>query len=332
MRAVVLEGPHRAVVRELPTPRLAIGEVLVRVELAGVCGSDLAVFNGARAADYPLVMGHEAIGRIVDPGESEHAPKTPVVIEPNIPCGVCRVCSSGHGNVCPKKRSLGMNWPGAFAEYVAVPAEFAHPLPPNSVSDDAVGIEPLAVALHAVQAGGVTEGEHVTVIGCGAEGLLLVQVLVATGAHVTAADLRPEPLDLARNLGAERLIRVESSSAEDLCAPVVFEAAGTAPALDLALRSAAPGGRVVALGLGTSSIELRPLDFVRRGLTLVGSLIYDHPTDFQKAIQLVAQQRIRPSTLVSQVVDGLDAVPSALSSLTSTNSGGKTVIHLQELQ
>lgn len=177
MRAIVLEGPRQAVLRQIAEPRREPGDVLVAVERAGICGSDLAVFKGSRSAAYPLVMGHEAIGYIADPGESEHAPDSRVVIEPNIPCGRCDVCRRGHGNVCPTKRSLGMNWPGAFAELVAIPSEFAHPLPADMSIADAVGIEPLAVAVHAVTAGHVAQGSDVAVIGCGAEGPLLVQAL-----------------------------------------------------------------------------------------------------------------------------------------------------------
>jgi len=324
-----MEGPRRAVLREIAEPPRAPGEVLVSVERVGICGSDLAVFKGSRAAHYPLVMGHEAVGRIADRGDSEHVPGSRVVIEPNIPCGRCDVCHRGHGNVCPQKRSLGMNCSGVFAELVAVPAEFAHSVPAGIRIEDAVGIEPLAVALHAVEAGAVSEGGNVTVIGCGAEGLLLVGVLVARGVRVTAADLRTDRLEMARNLGADTLVRVAADSAETISAPVVFEAAGTTAALELALRTVAPGGRVIALGLGTLPVELLPLDFVRRGLTLVGSLIYDHPVDFHRAMQLVSHRRIQPSVLVSQVVDGLEALPSALSSLTSNDVGGKTVVRIR---
>jgi threonine dehydrogenase-like Zn-dependent dehydrogenase len=236
------------------------GEVLVAVERAGVCGSDLAVFTGSRPAEYPLVMGHEAVGCIADPGESEHAPGSRVVIEPNIPCGRCDACRRGRGNVCPSKRSLGMNAPGVFAELVAVPSEFAHPLPTDISMADAVGIEPLAVALHAVAAGHIVEGSRVAVIGCGAEGLLLLQVLVACGARVVAADLREERLALAHQLGAEAAVHIRTESAQSvdsrLNAAVVFEAAGAATALELALNAAAPGGRVIALGLGASAARL----------------------------------------------------------------------------
>jgi threonine dehydrogenase-like Zn-dependent dehydrogenase len=333
MRAIVLDGPREAVVRDVPAPRPAPGDVLVAVQRAGICGSDLALFKGDRPARYPLVMGHEAVGCIVDPGESEHAPGSRVVIEPNIPCGHCDVCRRGHANVCPTKRSLGMNWPGAFAELVAVPAEFAHPLPDEVSHADGVGIEPLAVALHAVALARVADGGRVAVVGCGAEGLLLIQALVVRGARVVAADLRADRIALARQLGAEAVVHLSAAASASvdaqLSAPVVFESAGAAAALELALQAAAPGGRVIALGLAVSAAQLVPFDFVRRGLTLVGSLIYDHPTDFQLAIDMVRQRQVQPATLVSQVADGLEVLPPVLSSLAADASAGKTVVAIR---
>src|SRR5205085_1377909 len=111
-------------VRDVPDPVAEDREVIIAVELAGVCGSDVSLFNGARPTTYPLILGHEAIGRTVDSGGSELQAGTRVVVEPNIPCGICTVCTRGKGNVCPAKRSLGLNRPGVFAERVAVPAAF----------------------------------------------------------------------------------------------------------------------------------------------------------------------------------------------------------------
>jgi L-iditol 2-dehydrogenase len=337
VRAIVLEAPRRVQLQEVVEPRLNDDDVLVRVERAGVCGSDLAVFEGKRAAEYPLIMGHEAVGTVTDPGDTQHAAGTRVVIEPNIPCGRCVICRRGRGNVCPAKRSLGMNSPGAFADYVAVPGDFVHPLPSEAGAEDTVGIEPLAVALHAFRTSCAQTGDEVAVIGCGAEGLLLVQVAVAHGARVLAVDVRAAPLEAAQRLGAEQTMLLDSrgdvdgasvASGSECCLPtVVFEAAGAPAGLLVALRLAAPGGRVVALGLGTTPVPLEPLDFVRRGLTLSGSLIYDHPTDFLSAIDLVREGRIRPSSLLTRTID-LDDLPNVLPGLGKSDMTGKMQVRL----
>ena len=329
MLAAVLEGPHTLVVQDVDEPHPAPDEVLVDVELAGVCGSDVALFQAKRPAAYPLILGHEAIGRLVGDGRR-------VVIEPNIPCGACPVCRRGNGNVCPRKRSLGLNSPGVFAERVAVPAEFVHPVPDEIEPLDAVGIEPLAVAVHAVAVGHLEPGQPVAVVGCGTEGLLLVQVAAAMGAHVLAADVRPARLHLAERLGADRTLLIPAGDGasgdalervrDEWCPSVVFEAAGSAAAAMSALRMVVNGGSVVLLGLSATAVDVVPLRFVRRGLSLIGSLIYDHPGDFRRTLDLVRQGHVQPSAHVSHV-SCLAETASALDQI-AAGRPGKTVLDI----
>ena len=327
MLAAVLQGPHTLVVQDVDEPHPAPDEVLVDVEVAGVCGSDVALFQAKRPAAYPLILGHEAIGRLVGDGRR-------VVVEPNIPCGTCPVCRRGKGNVCPRKRSLGLNSPGVFAERVAVPAAFVHPVPDAIGPLDAVGIEPLAVAVHAVAVGTLAPAQPVAVIGCGTEGLLLVQVAAAVGARVLAADVRPERLHLARRLAADGTLLLPSGDGaagealdrvrEEWSPSVVFEAAGSAAAVDAALRMVVNGGSVVLLGLAASAVDVVPLRFVRRGLSLLGSLIYDHPDDFRHTLDLIRSGRVQPSALVSHV-SCLAETASVLHAM-AAGRPGKTVL------
>ena len=323
MRAAVLEGPRSLVVTDVAEPTCQPGEVLVDVDLAGVCGSDLALFEGRRRVAYPLILGHEAIGRLARDG-------TRVVIEPNIPCGACSVCSRGQGNVCPHKRSLGLNAPGVFAERVAVPAEFVHRLPPQLDPMDAVGLEPLAVAVHSLRVGNVMQGDQVAVIGCGTQGLLLIQLAVAKGARVLAADVRREPLSVARALGAQDTLHIGADAPPDVVdwsPSVVFEAAGSASAVEAAMQMVAPGGSVVVVGLADQPVSVVPLRLVRRGLHLIGSLIYDHPRDFQCAIDLVEQGLIHPGVHVHAIAE-LSQAADALSRIVR-GEAGKTVFDMR---
>ena len=333
MRAAVLEAPGRLVVQDTDEPSPSDEAVLVAVELAGVCGSDILVYSGTRPVKYPLILGHEAIGRVTHPGRSGLAEGTRVVIEPNIPCGVCSVCQRGRGNVCPKKRSLGLNTPGAMANHVSVPVGFVHPVPPQIEPMDAVGLEPLAVAVHAFRLGEAAEGDAVAIIGCGTEGLLLTQVATAMGARVLAADMRADRLAAAERFGAARTLEVPADeTAEELGAQiasdwsptVVFECAGAEPAVELALQAVAIGGRVVVIGLAAKPVPVVPLRFVRRGLTLTASLIYDHPGDFERTIELVRLGRARPSALVTHV-RGLDDAAEAVQ-LVASGSTGKALV------
>jgi 2-desacetyl-2-hydroxyethyl bacteriochlorophyllide A dehydrogenase len=333
MRAAILEGPRQLIVQDTPPPTATDSEVIVAVEAAGVCGSDVPVFQGTRPVRYPLILGHEAIGRVIQAGRTGPAEGARVVIEPNIPCGHCAICRRGRGNVCPNKRSLGLNAPGVFAERVAVPSDFVHPVPVEISARDAVALEPLAVAVHAFGMGQARAGESVAIIGCGTEGLLLTQVAVAMGAHVLAADMREDRLAAARRLGAERTLQVGADqSAEELGAhiarewspTVVFECAGAAPAVELALHAITSGGRVVLVGLAAKPVPLVPLRFVRRGLTLAGSLIYDHPGDFQRTMELVRSGRVHPGSVITHVL-GLEDAAEAVQLVAAGQTGKATV-------
>jgi threonine dehydrogenase-like Zn-dependent dehydrogenase len=266
---------------------------------------------------------------VVEPGRSQLDQGIRVVVEPNIPCGVCPICRRGRGNVCPNKRSLGLNAPGAFADQVAVPAEFVHPVPPEIAARDAVVLEPLAVAVHAFRLGEAAAGDAVAVIGCGNEGLLLTQVAVAMGARVLAADMRADRLAAAERLGASRTLQVPTDQSPEECGAriaadwsplVAFECAGAAPAVELALHAVASGGRVVMIGLAARPVAVMPMRFVRRGLSLIGSLIYDHPVDFDQSIALVHAGRVHPGAVVTHV-QGLEQAPATLELVVAGQTG-----------
>ena len=333
--AAVSHEVRRTEVRELPRPDPTSEAGLLRVELCGVCGSDWPYYLSYPKSKGPLILGHEAVGRIVQPGRSGLATGTRVVIEPNIPCGTCEVCLRGLGHVCPRKRSLGLNAPGAFAERVAVPGGFVHPVPAEVAPRDAVGLEPLAVAVRAVRLGGAAAGDPVAVVGCGNEGLLVVQVAAAMGARVLAVDRRAEMLRTAEQLGASRTLQVlpdetPAATGARLAAEwaplVVFECAGVASAVEVALQAPAAGGRVVLVGLAPRPVPLLPLHFVRRGLSLVGSLIYDHPQDFLQAIELVRSGRVQPRALAAHVYP-LEQAALALERVAAGGTG-KTVLDI----
>jgi alcohol dehydrogenase/L-iditol 2-dehydrogenase len=177
-----------------------------------------------------------------------------------------------------------------------------------------------------VRVSNLSAGDPVAVIGCGIQGLLLVQLAAARGARVLACDVRAEPLSVARALGAAETLHIGSDHAPDWSPSVVFEAAGSASAVETALRMVANGGSVILVGLASESMSIVPLRFVRRGLRLLGSLIYDHPGDFQCAIDLVERGLLHPGMHVRSVADLADA-PEAFNRL-ARGEVGKTVFDI----
>jgi L-iditol 2-dehydrogenase len=184
--------------------------VLVRVRAVGICGSDVHYYQHGRIGRYvveqPLVLGHEASGEIVAVGEGVAAERIGerVAVEPGIPCRRCAYCKGGRYNLCPDVVFLATPpVDGAFAEYLTVPADFAHPVPRDLSFAVAALVEPTAVAVHAARLGQVGPGASCLVFGAGPVGLLLAQVLRAFGAsRVDVVDPEPSRRDLAERLGA----------------------------------------------------------------------------------------------------------------------------------
>ena len=330
MLAALLLDPGRVEFREIATPVPSAREVLVRPVRAGVCGSDLSLFHGHRQPPaYPFVLGHEVVGRIagVGAGVSTLAVGQRVIVEPNYPCGTCRFCMGGRGNICPAKRSMGVTVPGCYAEFVTAPAQFTWPIPDSVTDADAASIEPLAVALHAFEQSGARAGEAVGILGCGVVGLLLAHVAVARGVRVLASDRLEAKQDMAARLGASTPPGTDIASwwarEEVAC---VFECAGAAETAERAIAWAPRGSTVVLLGLSTAPASFVPLRLVREGVRIEPSLIYDHPAGFEEAIRLVDQRVLRPSAIVTDEFP-LSATHAALQAASLGDSGKVHILY-----
>lgn len=303
MRAALLISPSKIEIREIVEPTVRGGEVLIQPIRVGICGTDISFYLGHRSPNsYPFVLGHELVGRVaaVGPNVEKFKIGQRVIVEPNYPCGECALCFSGRGNICAKKESMGVTVAGCFADYVTAPAKFVWSLP-ESISDlDAACIEPLTVSLHALFQSRVTMGDTVAVLGCGVIGLLLIHAAVRQGVNVLAHDKTERKLQLAAGLGA---IACQSNELEDLWrkenVSTVFECAGATATVELAFSSAPRGARVILLGLSSSSASFVPLRLVREGIRAEGSMIYDHPSDFARAIALVEKGILKPSCIVN---------------------------------
>ena len=184
IKTAFLEDVRKVSIHETAAPQPGEDEVLIRPILTAICGSDVSFFEGHRKPPaYPMCLGHEVVGTIAALGEnvSKLTVGQRVIVEPNYPCGKCKFCLNGKGNICPNKKSLGVSIPGCFSELFVAPAEFCFAIP-DSISDaDAVTIEPLTVSLHALWQSGVQAGDTISVLGCGSTGLLLIQAARLAG-------------------------------------------------------------------------------------------------------------------------------------------------------
>lgn len=323
MRSLVLTAPGQMGVADgVPAPVCGPGDVLIGIHAVGLCGTDLGYFSGYRTPPTtPWVLGHEAVGWIVAVGDDVAASRIGerVVIEPNYPCGGCAPCRASSPALCTERVSLALTSPGLLSEFVAVPSVFAWKLPEGVTDEAAVCIEPLAVAMAAVRRADIrAEDDSALVVGAGAQGLLLVEVLRAMGRRVVVVDPHEARLRLAVALGAE------SASTDELFS-VVFETSGSAAGGSSAIAATAPGGRIVVVGVGDQPVQLDNRILVRRGLTIIGSMIYDHPHDFATTIAAVAGGVVHPERVLGRAFS-LDNGAAAFSS--ASDAVGKTWIKL----
>jgi L-iditol 2-dehydrogenase len=312
MIAAFLNKPKEISLKKVEIPEPKAGEVRIKLKMIGVCGSDVHLFLGHRLLEKPTIVGHEGLGYIDKLGEgvTDRTVGERVVIEPNIPCHQCVFCMSGRGNICVNKRVIGLNEAGCFAEYVVVPKAFAWHIPDTISDNDAVTIEPTAVAVHALLSSKAKIGDTIAVIGLGAIGLLLTHLALSLGYKVFVIEINRKKLKMATDLGAIAA-NTEGVSLEEQGfnlnkilekneVVAVFECAGTAHTASLATAAAPRGSDIILVGLSEKLATFTPLKITREGITIVPSLIYNHPFDFKRTIQLIGSKTIKPSFIISR--------------------------------
>jgi L-iditol 2-dehydrogenase len=304
------------------------GSTRLQVTTVGLCGSDLhwfedGVMGGDRVHD-PLVLGHEFVGVVSDGPRAGGR----VAVDPHIPCGSCEVCGRGDGHLCPTGRFAGYpGTDGALRTELAWPDLLLHSLPDAVDDDGAVLLEPLGIALHALDLSGGQPGQRAGVFGCGPIGLVLVRLLAATGITVAVAtDRREHRLAAARASGAAavRLVELGTGTADDPTIDVAFEVSGEDSALEDAMGAVRPGGSVVLVGIPAGRITSLVAELGRRKeLTLVFCRRM-RGSDLPRAIELVADGQVELAGLVTDRYP-LHEAPRAFERL-ATRDGLKVVV------
>ncbi|GAA2847517.1 alcohol dehydrogenase [Actinoplanes cyaneus] len=302
MRALVFTGPGRAEVREVPEPQAGPGQVIVEVERAGVCGTDVELFTGEMSylhtglASYPLRPGHEWSGTVIatGPGVDGSWLRRRVTGDTMIGCGQCGRCRAGRHHVCPSRHELGCRdgLPGALAERLAFPAAYLHALPDAVDATLGALVEPGGNALRAVRAAGVAPGERLLILGTGTIGLLAAMFGRALGAEVHLLGLAAEPL-------AEAPVWTRDTLPE-LPWDGVVDATNAAIMPGLAVHLVEPGRTVVYIGLSGAPSLVDTRDIVLKDVTTVG--ILGASAGLAGAITAYAEKEADPRPLVAATV------------------------------
>ncbi len=316
MKALLLTAPSQLDLVDFPDPAPADGEVLVRVRACGICGSDIHGWDGSTGRRRPpLIMGHEASGEIaaIGPGVTRWKKGDRVTFDSTIFCGECAYCRAGQVNLCDNRRVVGVSPPeyrqhGAFAEYVALPTRILYAVPDQLTYAQAAMIEPVSIAIHAVQRVKIAPTDTAVVVGSGMIGLFVIQALRWAGAaRIIAVDLEENRLALARELGATDTI---NSGAGDPVAEIMrltggrgadlaFEVVGISPTLNLALAALRRGGSAVLVGNLSAKTDFPMQAVVTRELSVLGTC--SSAGEYPVCLDLIARGIIRVEPMISAV-------------------------------
>ena len=296
MKALVYTEPKSLSYRDEPAPVLAPGECLVRVEAVGICGSDMHAYLGHdERRPAPLILGHEAAGVVVEgPGAGRR-----VTVNPLATCGHCRACKSGRNNLCPQRQILSMApRQGAFAEFIAIPAENLVEMPDSVSFEMACLAEPLACGWHGVRLGaGVVDvplaAARCLVIGGGAIGLGAALALRANGAaDITISEANQRRVPALKSAGDFSVVTPDDVKAEDPGGyDLVIDGVGFSATRATASRAARPGGVIVHIGLGDASAGLDIRRMTLQEITFIGAYTYT-PQDFRDTAAAIFDGRL----------------------------------------
>lgn len=308
MKALVYKGPGAVAIEEQPDPRPGPGEVVVAVRAVGVCGSDIHGFTGRTGRRAPgQVMGHEAAGVVVSHGPGAERPRegSRVAIFPILSCHRCDACLQGQPQVCADRRVLGVQVPGAYAEYMVVPAGNCRAMRRTTSFAQAALAEPLAVGLHAAALSGVRRGDISAVLGAGGIGLCTLLACRLRGAsRIYVTDIMPERLALVEALGGIPISARDADPVERIlreAGPLgrVIDAVGDTATLRQALALAAAGGRIVVVGMGSPQVELPLYDLITREREVAGAYAYT-AREYARAVTLINRRRVDLTLLIGR--------------------------------
>src|SRR5262245_5483806 len=303
MRATRVIGPGQVVVEEVTRPEPGPGEVVLAVGACGICGTDLHWYKGEMMLPR-FCPGHEIAGTVAMVGAGVTALKEGdrATVEGLATCGQCRYCLAGDYHYCGSLRMQGLNMPGGFADYLAMPARHCFAVGAMDLAIASLG-EPLGVAVHAVRIANLRIGQRVLVLGAGTIGLMAVVAARAGGAgEILVTARRPQQKTAALALGADRVFDDSDeaalyAAAQESPVDVVFESVGgAATTLDVAARASRPGGTICLLGVYTKPIAFPALIAVARELTIKGSLVYNRAgsrADFDVVVDMLHGQGAR---------------------------------------
>ncbi len=323
MLAAIFKDEGKLVVGEAPAPIPGPLDVVVKVEVCGICGTDLRILAVPPVfeAKKGIILGHEYIGQVTEVGldVAQLRPGDRVAVIPDMACGYCRFCAEGRPNLCENMVSIGGNLDGGFAHYALAPARWLYPISPDLPVEEGAFIELLSCVMGGVQKAALLPGEDVLIIGAGPAGLVYMKVFKAAGAgRVIVAEVSPWRMEFARQAGADVVINPReenlSQSVRDVTgygAHVVVDAVGTE--LPAAISAVRKGGRIIVFGENhKAECTIRPHEIQGKEIKILGSFIGIN--NFPQAVHMLESKTLTLSDLVTHRLS-LKELPAGMAEL-----------------
>lgn len=340
MKASRFLGNKTFAVTDLPTPHAGPGELVLRNQVCGVCGTDVHIYHGEPgSADVnpPVVLGHEYSGEVVEVGKgvTGFAVGDHVTVDPNIYCGHCAYCQNGKKQLCPSMEAIGVTRDGGFAQYSRIPASQAFKLEPTVPWEAAAMAEPLACCLHGIDLAGIQVGDKVCVVGGGAIGLLMVQLAKLSGAsQIVLSEPNEKRRQVGLQLGANAAIDPTRPDAQEAFAQVldgganvVIECVGNVPAVKSAFQFAGKGATVLLFSVPKvdATFDLPLFDVYKKELTIKGSFV--NPDTHARAVALINSGKVDFGPIITHRFT-LDQLPEAIA-MQMSDASIKVVVEAQ---
>ncbi len=299
---------------DVPVPEIGEDEALVQMKRVGVCGSDIQIYHGKhKYMKFPVVQGHEGSGVVVKTGNNVRGFKAGdrVTIQPQVFCGECSPCRTGHYNVCKNLKVYGVHAPGMFTEYFPVAASKLLLLPETMSFDEGAFVEPAAVATGAIRRCGNIKGMNVIVLGAGTIGNLTAQTASASRAcKVVITDINQSRLDIAAKCGIQVCVNTKGRKLKDVIikqfgdneADIIIDCAGVKSLFSEAVASARCSSKIVIVANYKEPVEVELPMFQRREVDMLGIMMYVRE-DFERAIDLISRRKIKTDLLISDYFD-----------------------------
>ncbi len=312
-KAAYLTALQKIEIRDIPMPEPKYGEVIVKMQAVGICGSDIHYYRqgkiGECVVEFPFILGHECAGVVAQVGEGVDALREGdrVALEPGVPCGQCEYCLSGKYNLCPAVKFLATPpYDGCLMRYMAHPAAWCFQIPNTMSFEEGALVEPLAIGINAAQTGRVSLGDTVLIYGAGCIGLMALLAAKAYGATtVYVVDFIDSRLELAEKLGGIAINASQTDveaevlkSTDGRGADAVLDCAGFSDTVTGAIHTCRAGGRIVIVGLGDDELNHLPLNLISMKELIITS-VFRYRNLYPTTIAAIANGRIDVKRIIS---------------------------------